>query len=64
MSKERFYTVYVKVGLAVSLAYDGKRPSKRQLKRDAIENFLDHPALKSRGECEPFVDSIVIEEEK
>lgn len=51
--------VLVKLSISVSMTYDLAFPKARQLKFDALQNFLDHPALKDINTLETFVDSMV-----
>jgi hypothetical protein len=54
-------TLTVQVSVPVTLAYDaGNLPSWKQLKQDALENFLAHPAIddKTTADLDVYVDSI------
>lgn len=53
-------TVLVKVSIPVTLEYDIE-PSKAKLRRDALENFLAHPALNEYpGELAVYLDRIEV----
>jgi hypothetical protein len=43
--KETTIRCLVSVQLMISVCYDDKIPSERQLKKDLLENFLCHPAI-------------------
>lgn len=53
-------TARVQVSISVTMAYDnGRVVSEADICRDALSNFLDHPALKTSVDLEAFgVDSI------
>lgn len=59
--KEHTYTAYVVVSIPVGLVFDHK-PTKGELREAAIENFMDHPALKDAPTLDGYVDEIDYEE--
>lgn len=50
--------VLVKVSISVGLTYDHRLPDVKQIRFDALQNFLDHPALKDIATLEQFVDDM------
>jgi hypothetical protein len=54
-------TLTVQVSIPVSMAYDGALPGAKQLRKDALAVFLDHPCLRDPAfakDLEMYVDSI------
>lgn len=56
------YSVTVTVGIPVTLTFD-EPPTRAELEQAALENFLEHPALKNVADLKGYVDSIVSETE-
>ena len=64
LDKDGCINVAVTVTIIVGMAYD-EEPTEAQLRRDAAENFLDHPAIQDLQELieGPWIDSITNVEE-
>lgn len=53
-------TLHVQVSIPVELAYDEK-PTLSRLRKDAIDNFLQHPVIRDpgyRSSLDQYVDSV------
>lgn len=56
MDKE--VTLTVQVSIPVSMVFEDRPVDLVELRQAAIENFMDHPALKNARDLELYIDSI------